>query len=867
MAQGMRVCAANSLGGSSKRKDDEGDDIQRGISQDLEARKGETLEIQALGEEASQEAARILQERRLQSNPINAAARKFVQCSENTEGVGKDKDKYGGGIPLTKTLMNKMPIFTWFPLMTRKTLYSDFIAGLTVGIMVIPQSMSYASIAGLEYIYGLYSACIPTLVYGLFGQSKQLAVGPVAMVSLLVEAGLHGVLTEEHCPEWYAAKAAAGAGDVVPAQYTFCPEEYAKLAFLTSLMVGAMQLLAAILSLGFLVSFLGHPVTSGFTSGAAIIIGLSQVKYILGFDVPKSPSVVEAIGNILAKIDETNPWTVFFGLTWLGALVVNKKLSQKYPRLKMLGPLGPLISCLLGTILLWQVPYLRERHVHYIGYIPSGLMPISLFTWRFSYCKKVLPTAFSATLIGYMESIAIGKNLAAKHGYEIEAGQELFALGVSNLFGACFSCYPVTGSFSRSAVSNSTGAMTQFSGIITALVMFLTLLVLTPLFFWLPKFALAAIVINSVLALIAFTEAKKLLRIKKQDFVLWVVAFAGTMLFGVLEGIGIAVTLSLAIVIYESMRPQLTILWRIPGTTIYRNVKQESSGAFIPNVLIVRIGSSMYFANASFIKDMLLAYVADLDQVNPTEYLVLEMTPVVSMDSTAALVVQDVVNDFRGRGIQLAFAMVGNRVDKTLRKAQLKGLIGEQWFFPTVNEAVTYCLRHQQVKRRIMKQGGEFHSKDMHDVSLNTAGAVSQATEIGCSNDIHHDYTMLYLTLAKDIPMIMSDIANGFRKCNVAIIRAQIEPINEEGAKHIYFLQCAKTNNKLTEYQIERVREELQAAVQRQERRASMTYTETASGTLLPVVPGAALHDAAGRENSSGRGLQCWPRWGQYVCG
>merc|ERR1719506_2459721 len=199
---------------------------------------------------------------------------------------------------------------------------------------------------------------------------------------------------------------------------------------------------------------------------------------------------------------------------------------------------------------------------------------------------------------------------------------------------------------------NSTGGQTQLGGFVSALVMLCTLLFLTKLFWFLPEFALASIVINSIIPLVAFSEAKKLYKIKRNDFILWVVAFIGTMLLGVLLGILVSVAISLTIVIYESVRPQITILWRIPGTTIYRNVKQESSGAFIPNVFICRIGSSLYFANAAFVKDMLLAYTSDLAYVNKTEYLVLEMTSVVSIDSTAVHVIEDIVNDFRSRGIQ-----------------------------------------------------------------------------------------------------------------------------------------------------------------------------------------------------------------------
>lgn len=273
-----------------------------------------------------------------------------------------------------------------------------------------------------------------------------------------------------------------------------------------------------------------------------------------------------------------------------------------------------------------------------------------------------MPTAVTTCLIGYMESIAIGKNLAAKHGYEIEAGQEMFALGISNIFCAIFSGYPVTGSFSRSAVNDGTGAVSQLSGSITASMMLVTLLCLTPLFYYLPKFVLSAVVINSVIPLVALQEAKHLFHVKRHDFVLWMTAFFGTLFLGVIMGIVVAVCLSLVIVIYESVWPQIVILWRIPGTAIYRNMKQESTGAFIPNVFICRIGSSLYFANASFVKDMLVAYVKDLEDVNDTKCIVLEMTLVVSLDSTACHALHDTVAGFRSRGAKHTYFLKSVRM-------------------------------------------------------------------------------------------------------------------------------------------------------------------------------------------------------------
>jgi sulfate transporter 4 len=637
------------------------------------------------------------------------------------------------------------------------------------------------------------------------------------MVSLLVEAGLRGKLTEQECPEWYEESAQSAGVE----QYEVCPEAYVNLAILTAACVGAMQIISRFLKLGFLVSFLGHPVISGFTSGAAIIIGLSQVKYVLGFSVAKSEFVHVTLANLWDGIAKgnTKPMTLFLGLTWIVCLFLNKKMAQRVKKLSRLGPLGPLIACAAGMLLIWLFEPLRTKYdVKYVGDIPSGIFPVSIqvFTPPSSDdIFKVLPTAISATIIGYMESIAIGKSLATKHGYELEAGQELFALGMSNIVGAMFSCYPVTGSFSRSAVNNATGARSQFSGLVTALGMLCTLLFLTPLFYYLPKFVLAAIVINSVMSLVAIDEARNLWRVRKHDFMLWVVAFLGTLFLGVLVGIGIAVLLSLLIVIYESVRPQIAVLWRIPGTTIYRNVKQETSGTFIPNVFIARIGSSLYFANASFVKDTLQTYVDSFEDVNKTEYLILEMTPVVSIDASAAHVIHDIVSGFRARGIQIAFAMVGNRVDKTMRRAKLKAYIGEQWFFPSVNEAVRYCLQHQRAKK-LTESDHEALEVDV------PPGRVSLGDEIGVSNDLHHAYTAVCVNLAKDIPTGMSEISAVFQKNSIAVARAQVEPLGDGGAKHAYLVwNIAKAQNeangsqKLTDSEIVFLRSEIEVVISR----------------------------------------------------
>lgn len=762
-------------------------------------REGDTpfVQVTALPADKSNHAFLVLQERMIRNDLVKNSVR-TLQCKEVDVNLSRGPN-LGASERLVNFMWSLMPCVTVFRAMNWDMLRSDIIAGLTVGVMVIPQSMSYANIAGLQYIYGMYSACVPTLIYALFGQSRQLAVGPVAMVSLLVEAGLRGQVAKEKCPGWDPD------GDLQ--QYDVCPAAYAELAFLCSAMVGMMQILAAVFRISFLVKFLGHPVISGFTSGAAIIIGLSQLQYILGFDIKKSQFVYVTIGQVFEKLGDTTVVPLFLGSLWLAYLIGNRYLARKNKTFAQVAPLGPLICCAVGTLLVVAVkPLSEDYNVEYVGDIPRGMIPVSVDQWDFSAAGRVLPTAAVATLIGFMESIAIGKNLAQKNGYELEAGQELFALGMSNLVGAAFSCYPVTGSFSRSAVNNQTGARTQLSGIITAVVMFFTLLFLTPLFFYLPKFALAAIVMSSVIPLVAFGEACRLWKMKISDFVLWMCAFIGTLFLGVLMGITVAVGLSLVIVIFESVRPQVSVLWRLPGTTMYRTMKQEGTGSFVPGVFIARIGSSLYFANAAYVKDMLLAYIEDIQYINPTEYVVLEMTPVISVDSSAVHMLHDVAHDFRNRGIQVVFVMVGNRVHKTMKKDGLIKYVGEQWFLPTVNQAVEHCVRHRHAKERSKAEGST-------DVSRR-AESKSSAIEVGFSNQLHEEATSIHITLAKDLPFILSEITAAFRSNSATVLKAQVEPTEKGGARHTYQVQSAERKGKLTEVEIQQLQQDVLTAIQ-----------------------------------------------------
>jgi len=320
-----------------------------------------------------------------------------------------------------------------------------------------------------------------------------------------------------------------------------------------------------------------------------------------------------------------------------------------------------------------------------------------------------------------MESISIAKALASKHQYKLVPGQELLALGAANVVGACFSAYPVTGSFSRSAVNDSVGCQTPLSGMITAALMCLTVTCLSPVFYSLPKFCFAAIVINSVTNLFAWEEALHLWKVKKTDFFLWMTAFLGTLFLGVMIGLGAAIGLSLVIIIYESVFPQISVLWNIPGTKYFRNIKQPEPGIFVPGVLVLRLGASLYFANVSYVRDHILEHLEVFSKrITDVRYIVLDMTSVTTMDSSSIHEFEDMLKELKQRGILVAFANCGNRIARTMDSAEFQEHIGDEWFLPETHLAVKYCVWHM-AKPKVLEKADSPISFEKTEEELDSA--------------------------------------------------------------------------------------------------------------------------------------------------
>ncbi|PIE17049.1 MAG: sodium-independent anion transporter [Proteobacteria bacterium] len=549
-------------------------------------------------------------------------------------------------------LTTVIPAIGWLRDYKREDLPGDLTAGLTTAVMLIPQGMAYALLAGLPPIIGLYASIVPLALYALFGSSRQLAVGPVAMVSLLVATGV-GAISEPGSTDFIAY------------------------AVLLSLMVGVIQLKMGVFRLGFLVNFLSHPVVSGFTSAAALIIGFSQLKHLLGVNIPRSHHVHTIVIEASRRLGEVNGPTIGIGVASVALLVALKRLWPSFPR--------ALAVVVLGTLAVWLFG-LHTQGVAIVGGVPAGLPAPTLPVIDWDVITKLLPIALTISFVGFMESISVAKAVARRHRYEVDANQELCGLGVANLGGALFSAYPVTGGFSRTAVNDQAGAKTPLASLITAGVVALALLFLTPLFYSLPKAVLAAIIMTAVFGLIDVAEVKHLWKVKRSDLLLLLVTFAATLTLGIELGIGVGVGASLLWFVVRTTRPHFAVLGRLPGTESYRNVKNYPEAETTDGVLALRIDAQYYFGNVSFLKDTLRDAEAEASQ--PLRAVVLDTSSVNTLDSSAASAIAELAEDYRERDIALFFATVKQPVRQVMQRAHLIEQLGEEAIFLRVHEAI-----------------------------------------------------------------------------------------------------------------------------------------------------------------------------------
>jgi len=552
---------------------------------------------------------------------------------------------------MLKRLSSYVPALTWLPGYDRSHLSGDVIAGLTVAVMLIPQGMAYAMLAGLPPIVGLYASVFPLLAYAFLGTSRQLAVGPVAMVSLLVATGVGAV-------------AEPGSG------------EYIMLAVLLAGMVGALQLGMGLFRLGRVVSFLSHPVISGFTSAAAIIIGLSQLKHLLGVSIPRSPRLHTLVLSASEHVADTHLITLGIGAASILLLVALKKWNKRFP--------GALVVVALGTVATWGLG-LHEQGVRIVGDVPQGLPTLSMPTFTASNVVELLPTALTIALVAFMESISVAKAFARRHRYQVDANQELIGLGVANLVGFGFGGYPVTGGFSRSAINDQAGAKTGLASAITAVVIAISLLFLTGLFHYLPTAVLAAIVMTAVFGLVDVGELVHLFRVKRTDAGLLVLTFLVTLFVGIEEGIGAGVLASLGLFVHRSTRPHTAVLGRVPGTRVYRNIANYPDAIERPGVKIWRFDASFYFANADFFRDQIDGLLLGDEAISA---IVLDASGINDLDASGEAMLHEVHARLEAAEIRFYVAAAKGPVHAVMTRGGLVDAVGEDHFFLDLEEAV-----------------------------------------------------------------------------------------------------------------------------------------------------------------------------------
>lgn len=555
---------------------------------------------------------------------------------------------------MKKTALSRwIPALDWMPNYSTSFLKGDMIAGLTVGIMLIPQGMAYAMIAGMPPIYGLYASTIPLIIYALLGTSRQLAVGPVAMVSLLTASGV-------------AALAETGS------------EAYIIWAIALAFLVGLMQVALGLFRLGFLVTFLSHPVISGFTSAAALIIGISQFKHILGVSIPRAEHIYETVFNLVEKIPETNIYTLGIGVLSVVLMVVLRRINKSFP--------GALVVVLLGVLAVYAFG-LDNSGVKIIGDIPAGFPSVTLEGVSWDKWLTLLPLAATISLVSFMESISVAKAIQAKHrNYHVDANKELIALGAANIGGSLFQGFPVTGGFSRTAVNDQAGAKTGMASLISAVLIILTLLFLTPLFYYLPNAVLGAIIVVAVAGLFDYKEAIHLWKVDKQDFIMLAVTFVSTLLLGIELGIALGVGLSLAAVIYQTTRPHMAELGRIPGRSFYKNIDRFPELEVRDDILIVRFDARLYFANSPYFKEKMEDLIDS--KGDKLRLVVLDADSINGMDSTGVLAVEELVRYCRNKNVSFAFVGAKGPVRDTLFRSGLLDIIGQEQCYMLIEDAV-----------------------------------------------------------------------------------------------------------------------------------------------------------------------------------
>ena len=550
-------------------------------------------------------------------------------------------------------MKNFIPILNWLPDYKSEYLKDDFIAGVTVAVLLIPQGMAYALIAGLPPIYGLYAALTPQIIYAFLGTSRQLAVGPVAMDSLLVAAGL-------------------GALSIIDSS------QYIQMAILLALTIGAIQFLLGLLKMGFIVNFLSKPVISGFTSAAAIIICLNQLRHILGISISQSNKIHVFTSALMQSQTPINLHSLIIGIVSIILIILIKGWSSKIP--------SALVMVVIGIC--WVTfTHQIQPSVAIVGNIPDGLPNFSFPPLKWKIIKELIPISLTIALVAFMEAISIAKSIQEKHKtYEINPNQELLALGTSNMIGSFFQSYPTTGGFSRTAVNNEAGAKTGVAALISALIVAIILTFFTDWFYYLPKSVLGAIIIVAVIKLIDYKYAIRLYKIQKDEFLVLLFTFIATLFIGITEGILFGIIFSFLLLIYRTSKPHYAFLGRIGSTNYFKNIKRFPDEVVMrDDLIILRFDAQLFFGNIHFFKKL----VFDALNKNPRKVkgFIINARSMNYIDSTAIEQLIDIIEKIQEKGIRVMLVGSTGPTRDSVIKSKLINVVKKGNLFITSGDA------------------------------------------------------------------------------------------------------------------------------------------------------------------------------------
>jgi SulP family sulfate permease len=526
-------------------------------------------------------------------------------------------------------------------------------AGLTTAVMLVPQAMGYALLAGLPPIHGLYAAVAPLILYAVLGTSRHLAVGPVAMDSILV-AGAVGAIA------------------------TIGTENYVLIAAALGLMVGGIQAGLGFLRAGFLVNFLSRPVVAGFTAAAALIIAASQLGHLLGVELPRTHLVHRVVWEAIQSASNWSWPTLVTGAASIAVLVFCKKRLPRFP--------AALFVVVATTLAVWGLG-LSSRGVSIVGEVPAGLPGFHLPSIDAEVLVQLIPAAATIALVSFMEAISVGRVFAQANRYDIYPNRELIALGFANLAGGVTGGYPISGGFSRSAVNARAGARTQLAALVTCAVVVITLLAFTRAFFYLPKAALSAIIVAAVAGLIDIRGAAEVYRVKRADFYLLVLTFVATLSLGIQWGILVGIGASLLLFLVRTTRPYFAVLGRIPQSQTYVNIARHPLAETLPSIILVRIDAQFYFGNVSFLKETVRNLICESEE--PVRYFVLEAAGVNDLDSAAAATLAELDEELAAQGIKLVLTRIKGPVRDVLhRSGLLEKLASEGRLYLSTHRAI-----------------------------------------------------------------------------------------------------------------------------------------------------------------------------------